>query len=100
MEAVQAAVSKRNSELGLRAPGVRDLTKALANAGVEASEDQVARCIKGEVVTWDIALPLSKLLDIPPPAAIAKTMNEGQVLADVDEVASLLERLRGLRIKL
>ena len=49
-------------------PGYRKLTADLAAMGVDTDEDTVGRCLRGEIVTWELATPLSKLLDVPPPA--------------------------------
>lgn len=57
-EAAKAAADKRAREKGLRPPGIRDLTAEIHAMGVETDEDSVGRCLRGEIVTWEIARPL------------------------------------------
>lgn len=60
-------------------------------------EEVIGRCLRGELITWDVAIPLSRILAIPPPAALAATPKEGEALGQIDELQelrALLDRLR------
>ena len=89
--AARAAADKRAKEKGLRPPGVRDLTAEICAMGVDTDEDAVGRCLRGEIVTWEIAKPMSTILGIPPPAHMPTSLAEAEVFA------TLLEKLKNLR---
>lgn len=74
--AARKAADDRAKRLGIRAPGIRSLTKELQSAGVATDEDTVGRCLRGDIITWDVAIPLSRILEIPPPAVLPSTMEE------------------------
>jgi len=90
------AAEQRAERLGIRKPGIRSLVEALGDERVEVDEDTISRCLKGEIVTWEVAIPLSKILGIAPPAIIAATPDEGRTLEDAEELRALraaMERL-------
>lgn len=89
--AAMAAAVKRARELNIREPGIRSLAEKLAEVGVVTDEDTVGRNLRGEIVTWDVAVPLSKILGIAPPAIIPENDDEAEL------IASLLSKLRGVR---
>lgn len=95
--AARAAAELRAEKLGIRKPGIRSLVDALAKEKVEVDEDTVSRCLKGEIVTWDVAVPLSKILGISPPAIIAATADEGRTLEDAEEIRAIRKALDKLR---
>lgn len=90
------AANRRADGLKIRRPGYRSLAADLAAVGVDADEDTVGRCLRGEIVTWELAVPLSKLLDIPAPATIASTMDDARQMESADEIRVLLDRLRAV----
>ncbi len=85
------AAAARAKERGLRAPGIRDLARELAATGVTV--DTVGRCLRGEIVTWDVAIPLSRILGIPAPARLPATPEEAALIESGDEVRALLSKL-------
>lgn len=87
MDAAQARAKK----LGIRAPGLRSLAAELRKAGVDSDEDTVGRNLRGEIVTWDVAVPLSAILGIAPPAVMPESDDEAQV------IATILGKLRNIR---
>lgn len=89
--AAMAAATKRAKMLGIRAPGTRSLTNALIERGIDADEDKVGRCLSGKIVTWDIAAPLSEILEIPPPVELPRSRDEAEM------VTVLLGKLRAIR---
>lgn len=94
--AAMEAANARADQLKIRRPGYRSITQELIGWGVEADEDKVRRCITGEIVTWDLALPISKLLGIRPPAMITMSADDGALLdSTADELEDLLAKLRG-----
>jgi hypothetical protein len=93
--AATKAAHDRARKLGIRAPGVRDLNLHLRRMGVDVDEDTVGRCLRGEIVTWEVAVPLSKILGIPAPVVMPTTQEEAVVL-ESDEIRALLEKLRRL----
>lgn len=86
-----AAAEARAAKLGIRSPGIRSLTEELARAGVQTDEDTVGRNLRGDIVTWEVAVPLSRILEIPPPAVIPENDDEAQMIADI------LDRVRKIR---
>lgn len=88
---IRAAAEKRAKELGIRAPGARNLTDELAKIGIEVTEDKVGRAINGEVVTWELADGLSRILGVPPPAQLPRNADEAEM------VAMLLAKLRSIK---
>jgi hypothetical protein len=96
-----------------RAPGWRELHAKVRAAGVKTSEDTVRRCVLGDLVTWDVATAVSKILGIDPPAVIAVTEDHAKALAQApladevggvvdqaeQEVERLINRLRVIRKK-
>lgn len=95
-EARQAA-EQRAEKLKIRKPGIRSLCDALAKIKIDVDEDTVSRCLKGELVTWDVAIPLSKILGISPPAIIATTPDEGRTLEDAEELRALRSAMDRLK---
>lgn len=93
--ASKAAVG-RAKKLGIRAPGVRDLARELSEAGVTVDEDTVGRCLRGEIVTWDVAIPLSRIPGIPAPARLPASPKEAALLESGDEIRALLAKLNRL----
>ena len=94
--AIREAADRRADELGIRRPGLRRIVADLGTQGVETDEYTVGRCLRGEIVTWDVAIPLSKLLGIPAPAQVARTQAEAEAMEDADAVRALLDRLRNV----
>lgn len=95
--AAMAAANARAERLKIRRPGYRSLVDELRKLGVEANDDSVRRCLTGEIVTWEIATPLSRLLGIRPPATISASPDEAALLDETaEELSGLLARLRGL----
>ena len=88
--AMDAAVERARG-LGIRAPGLRSLAAELRTRGVQADEDTVGRNLRGEIVTWEVAVPLSAILGIAPPAVMPETDDEAQV------IATILDKLRAVR---
>lgn len=87
--AIRADADARAKDLGIRAPGIRDLTAELVRRGVDAGEDDVGRCLRGEIVTWEIARPLSEILGVPPPAQMPATLEEAEVIASLLKLRKL-----------
>ncbi len=92
--AARAAANKRADDMEIRRPGLRNLAAELCAQGLDVDEDTIGRCIRGEIVTWDVAVPLSKLLNIPPPAQVSRTQAEAEAMEDADAVRVLLDKLR------
>jgi hypothetical protein len=97
---IRAAADRRAERLGIRRPGLRDLARELAQQGTVIDEIALGRCVNGQLVTWEVALPLSRVLGVPPPAAIARTIAEAKAFENADELASLLQKMRDLKTKL
>lgn len=97
---IKAAADARAARLGLRRPGLRDLVRELSERGTNVDETALGRCVNGDLVTWEIAIPLSRILGVPPPAAIARTIHEAHAFDAADELTLLLDRLRSLKAKL
>lgn len=97
---IRAAADERAERLGLRRPGLRDLAREMSERGTTVDETALGRCVSGDLVTWEIAIPLSRILGVPPPAAIARTIQEAHAFDAADELALLLDRLRSLKAKL
>lgn len=91
--AMRVAVERARAR-GIRAPGIRDLTRLLNDQGVDCDEDTVGRCLRGEIVTWEVAIPLSKILGIPAPVIMPETPEEAALLESGDEIRALLDKLR------
>ena len=91
------AAERRAEKLGIRPPGIRSLVDALAEMKVKIDEDTLGRCLRGEIVTWEVAVPLSKILGIPPPAIIPTSPEDGEAMQDAEELRTIraaLDRLK------
>ncbi len=97
---IRAAADRRAERLGLRSPGLRDLARELADQGTIIDEIALGRCVSGQLVTWEVAIPLSRVLGVPPPAAIARTIQEAKAFENAEEMALLLQKMRALKTKL
>lgn len=97
---IREAANQRAERLGLRRPGLRSLLSELEKRGTRTDEVSLGRCVNGELVSWELALPLSSILGVPPPAAIARTIQEALVFQNADELNELLEKLRSLKQKI
>jgi hypothetical protein len=99
--AAQAAVDARKTG---KQPGWQGYADQLVKRGVPgANVDKVKRCVLGTHVTWEIAEPLSRLLDIPPPAFIAESREAAEAIDDpeiLDETRRLIRRARDLADRL
>jgi hypothetical protein len=89
----------------LRRPGWRALAAAVAKQPdvdlpdtPSALEIAVSRCVKGENVTWEMAIPISRVLGLPPPATISTSEEHAGALDDA-EIMLLVQQVRKLGLK-
>lgn len=104
-----AAIEERARRAKRKQLGWRELAAELVAAGVtHADDDKVRRCVTRNengvyIVTWEIAIPLSRLLGILPPAFIADTRETAEAIDDpevLDEARRAIRKARKLALRI